>query len=371
VAGSRVQEAGEDQGGDGGLGRQDRNRLKNMHMWGEIKKLNDQGLVSVRKNPYYDIWIINYTAKAQYEFKSPSDWPESVKKCRGLIIDSDGDIIARPFEKFFNIEEHSPGEIPSESYTVWDKLDGSLGICYYYNESWQIATRGSFESDQAAEANKMLKYYDTSILMPGYTYMLEIIYPENRIVVNYGDDRKLVMLGAIHNNNGHELHPEATGWPHIAERVRTDSWDPRLTEDWNNKEGFVFRYKFGMRVKLKYKKYVELHRLVAGLTEKRVWEHLNNGDDFMLIIKGVPDELLSKLMAMYFALKEAYAVIEHVCLMDMNEWYSSHIDKPFTRKDFAIWAKDSQYSSILFAMYGNKPYSQIIWSIVKSNINTL
>jgi hypothetical protein len=41
-------------------------------------------------------------------------------------------VIAKPFPKFFNYEEHTADEIPNELFDVYEKMDGSLGICFYY-----------------------------------------------------------------------------------------------------------------------------------------------------------------------------------------------------------------------------------------------
>ena len=37
---------------------------------------------------------------------------------------------------------------------------------------------------------------------PGKTYLFEIIYPENRIVVDYGDYKGLVLIDVIDNETG-------------------------------------------------------------------------------------------------------------------------------------------------------------------------
>src|SRR4051812_16154524 len=93
-------------------------------------------------------------------------------RSRGLIVDRDDNIIARPFGKFFNHGERLAAEELKSLYAragkdgegkqrlppvhVYDKVDGSLGILYWTSSGPMIATRGSFQSEQAGEANKML-----------------------------------------------------------------------------------------------------------------------------------------------------------------------------------------------------------------------
>lgn len=82
-----------------------------------------------------------------------------------------------------------------------------------------IATRGSFTSDQAVYATALWKqrYRDVFTPQPGMTYLFEIIYPANRIVVDYKGASDLFLLGAIEIESGCSFGPhesEAFGdWP--------------------------------------------------------------------------------------------------------------------------------------------------------------
>lgn len=141
------------------------------------------------------IW--NYTAKCQFE----RAWDEYTRMARGLITDSVGNIIARPFPKFFNYgetEETKTENLPKDIPIVTVKLDGSLGIQYYLGNKLYIATRGSFTSEQAIWATKwMQERFTQNNFVSGYTYLYEIIYPENKIVVDYGN----TVVGQFTNRN--------------------------------------------------------------------------------------------------------------------------------------------------------------------------
>ena len=71
-------------------------------MKNKIKPYVEQKFISEQKHPNLDLWIYNYTKRCQYEKK----WDEVTTMCRGLILNKEGNIIARPFKKFFNIGEH-------------------------------------------------------------------------------------------------------------------------------------------------------------------------------------------------------------------------------------------------------------------------
>ena len=67
--------------------------------WGKLKSdYIDKKLINANKHPKYDIWILNYTPEVQ----CGNLWDEYTIDCRGLVIDGDGNILARPFEKFLN-----------------------------------------------------------------------------------------------------------------------------------------------------------------------------------------------------------------------------------------------------------------------------
>src|SRR5690606_26325973 len=95
--------------------------------------------------------ILNYTEKAQWD----RVWNPVTLTCRGLILDDDNEVVARPFGKFFNLADHEQDD-PRLGWPcdVYEKLDGSLGIAYRYGDHVGIATRGSFDSEQAQWATR-------------------------------------------------------------------------------------------------------------------------------------------------------------------------------------------------------------------------
>ena len=97
--------------------------------WDVLNKYIDEGLIMSNKHPEYDIWILNYSPKVQ----AKRLWDEYTLACRGLVIDEKGNILARPFQKFKNVEEYDESEIPSNlKFDVFEKMDGSLIVLFYY-----------------------------------------------------------------------------------------------------------------------------------------------------------------------------------------------------------------------------------------------
>ena len=96
-------------------------------MLNELNKRVEDGLISAQKHDTLQLIIWNYTQTCQFS----KAWDEYTMIARGLITDYDGNIVARPFKKFFNIDEREETKIenlPSTIPDVYTKYDGSLSI---------------------------------------------------------------------------------------------------------------------------------------------------------------------------------------------------------------------------------------------------
>ncbi|RSS53570.1 polynucleotide kinase [Streptomyces sp. WAC07061] len=255
----------------------------------ELADAIDAGHVSRKRHPELPLSIYTYTRTAQYE----QVWNAVTTRCRGLVADDEtGAVVALPLPKFFNVGEHTSGRpyapvLPDETFEVYDKVDGSLAVVFHYADHWRVASKGSFISSQAAWAQRLLDTRDTSALVPGTTYLAEMLYPQNRIVVDYGDRRDLVLLAAFGPDGAEVPLAEAAGhWQGIGSVVRV--WpamplDELLALAESNTlpgggsaagteaEGFVLRFASGVRAKAKLSEYVRLHKLLTGVTERDVW----------------------------------------------------------------------------------------------------
>jgi RNA ligase len=180
----------------------------------ELNQLIADDYINVNKHPTADLYIYNYSQKAQYD----RVWNETTLACRGLILDGNYQVIARPFQKFFNLGEFENQVVPNDFFEVFEKMDGSLGILYWIENKPHIATRGSFVSEQSKVATEMLytQYAEViPLLDKSKTYLFEIIYPENRIVLDYGNERKLVLLAIVDTETGIENELDNIGFIEI------------------------------------------------------------------------------------------------------------------------------------------------------------
>ncbi len=334
-------------------------------MKNNLQKMIDEKYISVQKHTEADLYIYNYTQKAQFD----KVWNEETLSCRGLIMDGNGNVVARPFRKFFNLEEQK--ELPAEEFEVFEKWDGSLGITYWLNNKPYIATRGSFTSEQSVVASKMIQklylLHPYSFLRE-YTYLFEIIYPENRIVVDYKGMRGLVLLSIIETQTGKEVPyielQELKGIFNVVKRYDglNDISKIREIVSGENKEGFVIRFKNGLRIKIKYEEYVRLHRLITGVNARRIWDLLRNNQSLDELLQHVPEEFYKWVKITALNIKNSFDYYNEVAgqaYLDIKDIQS--------RKEQAqiILKKYKEYSGLVFSLLDKKDISDSIWKMIK------
>jgi RNA ligase len=329
------------------------------------------GLIRTQRHPTRPLTIYNYTEACQYS----AAWSAETLACRGLIVDAGGRIVARPLAKFFNhAEPQAPALDPGAAVTVTDKVDGSLGIVYHDGSGFAVATRGSFASDQAKHATNLLRTRYASFVPPaGRTVLVEIVYPGNRIVVDYRGLDDLVLLGAVDIATGRSYGPDAVpdwpgpvvetfGYTTLAEALAAPPRDGR--------EGLVVHFTAAdQRVKIKYADYVRLHRLVTGLTPRTVWEILATGGDLDVLLAPLPDEfhvwargvaakLTAEVEARAAAVEAAYDAIV------------GGLPAGWGRKEFALAAVRSPHRGELFQRLDGHDYRPGLWQRVRPSMDT-
>ena len=349
-----------------------------------LNRYYEKGLVYKQVHPTLPLTIWNYSEKVQYE----GLFDGVTLNARGLVTDNDGKIAARPFKKFFNMEEGK--HTPTEEFDVYEKMDGSLGILFNYQGEWVMATRGSFVSEQAIKGFEMLKNYDYEKLHKNYTYLFEIIYKENRIVVQYDYD-DLILLGIIETKTGYEvdLHNEGTdirlknlinnlGFKVVRKFDKVKSYEPLKHFIPDSKEGYVVRFSNGDRIKIKGEEYLRLHKLMTNVSTTAVWEMLSEGRDVLELLKGVPDEFYKKVKMYVLDLRYSYlSYSEYAGKMHDKFRYGKFNDRypEPTKKEFAEFLSlndiDPKVRSICFAIWDNKNYDKIIWKYIKPEFKRL
>jgi hypothetical protein len=319
----------------------------------KLYELVEKGYLTTQKHPLVDLHIFNYSQKAQYS----GYWDEYTIISRGLITDSYGNIVARPFKKFFNLEEHNE-PIKSSIEEITEKMDGSLGILFFIDNKPYLATRGSFSSEQAIKGTEILhKKYSHINFQKHITYLFEIIYPQNRIVVDYQEREDLILLAMIETKTGKDLPLLDIGTPLVKRYENTIDINTLKNLEEKNREGFVVRFNDGLRLKVKFKEYVRLHRVLTRINAVDIWEYLKDKKDFNELLDKVPDEFYKWVHKTVDKLNFDYKKIEETAKSE----YKELID----RKSTAEYFKKCSYPAIMFKILDNRDYSEFIWKLIK------
>jgi RNA ligase len=354
-------------------------KLKELFDFALLHQMVNDRMVAITRHPDDDLFILNYTPKAQYQ----GAFNPVIKQCRGLVVrgnpltDETSEIVARPFPRFLNVGEHSAdnehGALPNRPFEVFEKMDGSLGILYEAIDGPAIATRGSFSSEQALWATAFFRKTYPGCEKPlGETLLFEIIYPDNRIVVDYGNAERLVLLARIDTETGADLPIDASLFPLFDLVKRYDGLEDMreitalMAVLDGNDEGFVIRFEPetpdtpSVRAKAKGAEYVRLHRIVTGVNAKTIWEALSTGQSLDELLDRVPDEF-------YQWVKNTKLMLENDF---MEMWDGAHVEfdkRPIDadRKALAQLWQSSPHRSLLFRLLDDRPIDDLIWKQLK------
>jgi RNA ligase len=344
-----------------------------------------KGLLKRQRRPELDLYIWNYAEKVQFN----REWDQITKVCRGLVTDFNGNIVARSFSKFFNLAEIDQDYVNLKSdplkdqFKVYEKLDGSMGMLFYYLDNWVFCSRGSFTSEQAIKGysifrDKFDKY--TSLLDTSLSYIFEIIYPENRIVLEY-DYTDIVLLTAF-EKNGTERNDVRNTFidAKLSVAKQYNSLNPYLLKDENveNREGYVLVFENGERLKIKFENYLKLHKQLGNLTVQNAFDWIKSGESLEKIVELIPDEYHPWYKNITAKINLEYDRVRDICIKDYFTYFS--ID----RKQFALNIKKHKFKSVLFKMYdiiyssmyskdewisklNDEPYCTIIFKLIETS----
>lgn len=157
---------------------------------------------TVSYNQFGDILLLKYNKNA---FGTGHN--NLTKVCRGKIIDlKTMNIIVYPFDKFFNLnesEEVSEKNVfellkNAKSVVAMDKVDGSTITVTNNNGKLIVSTNGNILDIRSTWAREILnekynEFYNN--VQEGYSFIFELIYPDDKKVVDYNGKKDLILLG--------------------------------------------------------------------------------------------------------------------------------------------------------------------------------
>eukprot|EP00092_Neocalanus_flemingeri_P047653 GFUD01054077.1.p1 GENE.GFUD01054077.1~~GFUD01054077.1.p1 ORF type:complete len:349 (+),score=95.06 GFUD01054077.1:61-1107(+) len=325
----------------------------------EFKRLKKNKLVYIRRHPSLPLSIIAYTPKAKFEKK----WPKELLIARGLVVDDGGEILARPLPKFFNDFEIC-GSLPSGPIEVYEKMDGSLIVMFFVNGEPIFCTKGNFTSEQAAKAQEIFKSkYKELKLDQEYTYCFEVIYPENKIIVNYESEEDIFLIAKINTKTGKEEGIHGLGLRTVKQFATVDGIDKLKALknlDRENEEGFVVKFKNNFRVKLKFETYFKKHRSAIVYSEQQIWNFLQKGEEIPKKEISEEEHEIIRTMKIDFITKFESLKAEYENIKQNTKDGSETNTK----------IKTSSHPRAIFCFDKGKNCDPIIWKILKPSTVT-
>ena len=307
-----------------------------------------------------------------------------VRESRGIILDRDNnwEVVARPFDRFFNYGEYPDSEEQFDwsSVVAQEKVDGSLMILYNYAGAWHVATKGSpdaggnvgQESFTFADLfwktlNKQFipNFFDR-ISTSTYTYIFELTSKYNRVVTSQIDnDGLLTLIGIRRNYDGQEINLQKSVVDDILGKENVVRSFPlkniaQIKEaaaqlDPSQQEGFVLVDKNFNRMKVKSEKYVLIHHLKDTINDERIVDLIKTGEDSE-VFAYFPD-----LKIRYDHIKKYWDIT--VGMLD-EFWEENSTQKFETQKDFALFVQNNynpKVHSFFYMMRSGKIKNATDW----------
>lgn len=273
-----------------------KNKINTANLLDKYRMLTDS--VNINSNNSLGLYTISYK-DSSVNFQN-----DLVRYARGLTLDSEGNVIIRGFEKFFNykqLEQVDSGvmndkfkQVYSELgyglkdvLEVYEKLDGSLILLSQYKGDLVASTTSSINNIYTEKAlgffnkknkelnGELLKYLECN----GKTLAFEYISPTNQIVVEY-DREDYVLIGCIDNKTGKEL--TLKGLKELSKRfdltlfnVYKMTLEELIKEQRENGkiEGYIVRNKYGKRLKFKVDSWFQSSKSVRIFYGSKITKH--------------------------------------------------------------------------------------------------
>lgn len=297
-----------------------------------------------------DVYAVEYDGLILFNYKSSAvyadRWNYFETVSRGLILNrATGDVVARPFDKFWNWGERGR-TTDAPLLRVWEKIDGSLGILYRHKGEWRVATRGSFDGPQAVWATEFFNQtYPRPNVPSSLTMLFEIVYPENRIVVDYGERRDLFLLAVRNIQTGMYIPPQAWGgmkppkmptarYAGIFSGLRSVAEIEDATRSLPaNEEGYVAEFADGSRFKFKGDAYLRVARLVSAMSKRGVLRAMIEDRD--IDTSDMPPHIRDDVIKWRTEIEIGVGEVRR----QVNETFARAPKS--SRKEFALWVKEN------------------------------
>jgi RNA ligase len=336
--------------------------------------------------------VVNYAVAFEETFQWDSNDPigSAVRReCRGITFDSNGNLICRKYQKFFNIGEKEETQLNKvnlyEPHIVLQKLDGSLIAPQPSSNGFVLTTKAGVTeiSQQAEDFIKDKPHYSTFIkkcIQRGTTPLFEWCSNKNRIVISYETDQ-LILTGMRYNDTGKYVDYEimktyATAWniPVVQAvnglAVQDINLFVKQVREWDDEEGVVIRFNSGHMVKIKADDYVLRHKTKDSISqEKNVIATIldDSVDDLVPLLTPEDAERLIQFQNAFWTTLEDVA-------SDLADLFVTGNTKYPDKKDFAVEFVQKivlpKYAPVMYAMKSGKGSQEVLVEMIGKSLSS-
>jgi RNA ligase len=307
------------------------------------------------------------------------------RECRGIIFDTaTGDIIRRPFHKFFNVNEREETQDHvvdlSQSHAILEKLDGSMIAPFVVDDQLIWGTKmGATEVAEPVEdfvlLNENYSQFARFIIRRGYTPIFEWCSRKQRIVLDYKEDQ--LILTAIRDlTTGRYMSLDLvtnTADLYFIPTVR--AFEPqsdmksfieyvRLLED---REGFVVRFSDGHMLKLKCDWYVQIHKAKEKILQDRNIVELILDDKLDDVKAHLPQEDRDRLTRFEAYFNLAVTDVVYMLANDLDWIREENIDRKTFALEHAKTYRDPYIPTLIFKNFEERSVEKY-WTDVRDTI---
>lgn len=322
-----------------------------------------------------------------------------LRECRGLTFDNNGNILARKYEKFFNmnqIQETLHENIDfNRPHLILEKLDGSMFVPMLLDNKivWTSKmgiTDMSLQVEEFVSNNQNYNDFALDIIQKGYTPIFEWCSRKNKIVIDYAED-KLILTSIRNNYSGNymfrhyqEDFAKKYNIP-IVKVFSNKNINQLVNEEIENFEGYVIWFTDNdQKIKVKLDWYLARHNAVDDLSsEKKVINMILNDvlDDVLpLLDKNDQDALVqfsnnfSKNVTNYID-KLKNDVINFYDNFIRENYSLSQFGDNILRREYALKVTkeiDKVNQKDYFGYFENKEYdfNKSVYSFIGKNLKT-
>ena len=336
--------------------------------------------------------VVNYVVAMSDTFNmtGPDDVGGAVRReCRGLIFDADGNLMSRPFHKFFNVNERAETQTHeidmSQPHVIMEKMDGSMIRPILVDGYLRLATKMGV-TNVAMQAEEWLAKYNylqivvsrrdylRSEIANGRTPIFEWVSPFNQIVIAY-EEAHLVYLGSRDNITGKYFFDEDAPFTHCP---RYGSMEGNIVEyvdrqrEAEGREGDIIRFADGHMCKIKNDWYVRIHKTVDRIVYDRNIVNLILNEEVDDVLPMLPKVQADRVREFESRFSERL----HTIINDYDRYWNSVVASGLDRKRYAqewmptIKGNDPFAAAYVFGRFQGKDGRQMILDHIEKNITT-